>query len=141
MSKRFRPSNRGESRLISKIASSTEYERRKSINSVNDHLEVLSNSISMKLVENNLIETHNKNSLEEQIVHCLEKLTHADDFHIDYQIAPIRNIVPNPNIVSLYVTAFVIEHLIEHKDIVDIYGSDEEIYTCINAQVLKHLPK
>ena len=141
MSKRFRPSNRGESRLISKIASSTEYERRKSINSVADHLDQLSNAISMKLVESNLIETHNKNSLEEQISNCLEKLARADDFQIDYQISPIRNLVANPHIVSLYVTAFVIEHLIEHKDIVDIYGSDEEIYACINKQVVKHLSK
>jgi hypothetical protein len=141
MSKRFRPSNRGESRLISKIASSTEYERRKAIHSVNDHIESLSNAISMKLVESDLIETHNKNSLEEQISNCLEKLTRADDFQIDYQIAPIRNIVSHPHIVSLYVTAFVIEHLIEHKDIVDIYGSDEEIYACINKQVIKYLSK
>lgn len=141
MSKRFRPNNQGESRLISKIASSTEYERRKAINSVNDQLEVLSNAIAMKLVESNLIETHNKNSLEEQIAHSLEKLSRADDFQIDYQVAPIRSIVPNPHIVSLYVTAFVIEHLIEHKDIVDIYGSDEEIYTCINKQVIKYLTK
>jgi hypothetical protein len=141
MSKRFRPSNRGESRLISKIASSTEYEKRKAILSVADHLEELSNAISMKLVENNLVETHNKNSLEEQVANCLEKLARADDFQIDYQISPIRNIVANPHIVSLYVTAFVIENLIEHKDIVDIYGSDEEIYTCINKQVVKHLSK
>jgi hypothetical protein len=141
MSKRFRPSNRGESRLVSKIDSSTEYEKRKAILAVTDHLETLSNAISMKLVENNLVETHNKNSLEEQVTNCLEKLARADDFQIDYQISPIRNIVANPHVVSLYVTAFVIEHLIGHKDIVDIYGSDEEIYACINKQVMKHLPK
>jgi hypothetical protein len=141
MSKRFRPSNHGESKLISKIASSTEYEKRKAILSISDHLDELSNAISMKLVESKLVETHNKNSLEEQVANCLEKLARADDFQIDYQISPIRNIVANPHIVSLYVTAFVIEHLIEHKDIVDIYGSDEEIYTCINKQVIKHLPK
>ncbi len=141
MSKRFRPSNRGESRLISKIASSTEFEKRKAISAIPDHLDALSNAISMKLIENNLVETHNKNSLQEQVANCLESLSRADDFQIDYQISPIRNIVANPNIVSLYVTAFVIEHLIEHKDIVDIYGSDEEIYACINKQVLEHLSK
>jgi hypothetical protein len=38
------------------------------------------------------------------------------------------------------VTAFVLEKVIDHKDTVDIYGSDEEIYACINTQVKKHLP-
>lgn len=139
MSKRFRPSNRGESKLISKIESSKEYERRRAINLAGERLDTLSNAISMKLVENDLVETTNKNNLQEQIAFCLEKLIHADDFDIDYQIAPFRNTVANPHVVSLYVTAFVIEQLIKHKDIVDIYGSDEEIYTCIHNQVTRHL--
>ena len=141
MSKRFRPNNFGEARLVSRIDSSKEHERRKAINAVADNPEKLSNAISMKLVENDLVETTNKNSLEEQITYCLEKLSHADDFDVDYQIAPIRNIVSNPHIVSLYVTGFVIEHVIKHKDTVDIYGSDEEIYTCINRQVVKYLAR
>ena len=141
MSKKFRPSNLGESKIISKIASSKEYERRKSINAVAEKPEELSNFIAMKLVESELVETTNKNSMQDQITQCLEKLIHADDFDIDYQIAPIRNIVSNPNIVSIYVTAFVIEKLINHKDTVDIYGSDEEIYACINRQVQKFLSK
>ncbi len=139
MSKRFRPSNRGESKLISKIESSKEYERRKAISSAGEKLQILSSSISMKLVENELVETSNKNSLQEQINYCLEKLVHADDFEIDYQIAPVRNVVANPNIVSLFVTAFVIEELIKHRDVVDIYGSDEEIYGCINRQVSRYI--
>ena len=106
---------------------------------IKDCLEPLSNSIAMKLVENKLVETTSKNNLEEQISLCLEKLSRAEDFDIDYSISPIRNLVPNPHVVSLYVTAFVIEKLLKHKDIVDIYGSDEEIYQCINHQVKKHL--
>jgi hypothetical protein len=42
--------------------------------------------------------------------------------------------------VSLYVTAFVIEKLINHKDVVDIFGSDEQIYFTINQQVKKYMP-
>ncbi|MDA3895222.1 MAG: hypothetical protein PF482_03625 [Desulfobacteraceae bacterium] len=141
MSKKFRPSNLGESKIISRIASSKEFERRKSIKAVAEKPEELSNYISMKLVENALVETTNKNSMEEQITKCLEKLIHADDFDVDYQIAPIRNIVPNPNIISIYVTSFVIEKLINHKDTVDVYGSDEEIYFCIHKQVEKFLSK
>ncbi len=138
MAKIFRPSSR-ESKILSRIESSKEYARRKTIGSIRDCIEPFSNAIAMKLVESNLVETTSKNVLEEQISNCLEKLTHADEFDIDFQNAPFRNIVPQPNIVSLYVTAFVIETLINHKVVVDIFGSDEEIYLCINQQVTKFL--
>jgi hypothetical protein len=139
MGKVFRPSTR-ESSILSKIESTKEHKRRLAISSLRDCLEPLSNSIAMKLVENSLVETTNKNSLEEQVRSCLEKLTRASDFDIDYQIAPVRNLVPDFNIVSIYVTAFIIEKLLEHKDIIDIFGSDEEIYLTVNQQVKKHLP-
>ena len=139
MAKVFRPSTR-ESSILSKIESTKEHKRRLAINSLRDCMDPLCNAIAMKLVENGLVETTNKNSLEEQIQSCLEKLTRASDFDIDYQIAPVRNLVPDFNIVSLYLTAFIIEKLLDHKDVVDIFGSDEDIYLTVNQQVKKHLP-
>ena len=138
MAKIFRPSSR-EAQILSKIESSKEYARRKTIESIKDRIEPLSNAIAMKLVESHLVETTNKNVLEEQILKCLEKLSRADEFEIDYQNAPFRHITTQPNVASLYVTAFVIETLINHKVVVDIFGSDEEIYLCINRQVVKIL--
>ena len=139
MAKVFRPSTR-EASILSKIESSKERRRRLAISTIRERAESVANSIAMKLVDAKLIETTNKNGLEEQITYCLEQLGRASDFDIDYQVAPLRNLVPNPNIVSLYVTSFVLEKLIDHKDIVDIYGSDEEIYFTINRQVEKALP-
>ncbi len=138
MAKVFRPSSR-EAKILSRIESSKEYARRKAIENARNAIEPLSNAIAMKLVENNLVETTNKNVLEEQITKCIDKLSRSDEFDIDYKIAPFRHIVPNPNVVSIYVTAFVIETLINHKVVVDVYGSDEEIYLCINRQVAKFL--
>ena len=138
MAKIFRPSTR-ESTILSKIESTKEYERRQAINAVRDRMEPLANAISQRLIDSNLVETTSKNSLEEQIRRCLEKLSRSDDFEVDYQVAPIRRLVPHPHIVSLYVTAFVIEKLIKHKDVVDIFGSDEDIYLCINREVRKNL--
>ena len=115
--------------------------RRLAISRVQDCSEPLAGAIAMKLVEKNLVETTNKNALDEQLTKCLEKMNRLEDFDIDYQIAPLRNLVPQPNIVSLYVTSFVIEQLIKHKDVVDIFGSDEEIYFTINEQVKKFLPQ
>ncbi len=139
MGKVFRPSTR-EASILSKIESSKEHARRVAIAAIQDHIEPLANAIAMKLVDSDLVETTNKNSLEEQIGKCLQKLSRADDFDVDYQIAPLRNLVPQPHVVSLYLTAFVIEKLIVHKDVVDIFGSDEDIYFAIHQQVKKYLP-
>jgi hypothetical protein len=139
MGKVFRPSTR-EASILSKIESSKEHARRVAINATKDHVEPLANAIAMKLVESKLVETTNKNALDEQLQKCLEKLGRLDDFDIDYQIAPVRDLVPQGHVVSLYVTAFVIEKLILHKDVVDIFGSDEDIYSVIHDQVKKFLP-
>jgi hypothetical protein len=139
MAKVFRTSTR-EASILSKIESQKEYSRKRTINAIKDCIDPLANAIAIKLVETNLVETTNKNTLEEQIKKCLEKLGRADDFEIDYQVAPIRNLVPQPNVVSLFLTAFVIEKLIKHKDVVDIFGSDEDIYLSIHQQIKKFLP-
>jgi hypothetical protein len=139
MSKIFRPSSR-ESSILSKIESTKEHMRRVAIGMVRDCAEPLANGIATKLIEKQLIETTNKNAVEEQFLKCLDKIGRLDDFEIDYQVAPIRNLVPQPHIVSLYVTSFVIEKLINHKDVVDVFGSDEEIYFTINQQVKKYMP-
>jgi hypothetical protein len=93
----------------------------------------------MKLIEERLIQTTSKEDIEKQIAGALEKMTRSDEFEIDYQIAPLRKLVPRPHIVSLYLTAFVVEQLINHRSVEDIYGSDEEIYTCINRQVSRFI--
>lgn len=139
MSKIFRPSHR-EASLLSKIETSKEHARRRAISSTRDHVEDLANAISMKLVESKLVETTNKNSLQEQIAKSLEVMCRADDFDIDYLVAPYRQVVQHPHIVSLYVTAYVLEKLINHKSVVDIFGSDNDIYSCIHQQVIKILP-
>ena len=139
MAKVFRPSSR-ESSILSKIESTKEHMRRMAISRVRDCSEPLANAITSKLIEQQLVETTNQNSFEEQIKGCLDRLTRMDDFDVDYQIAPFRNLVPQPQIVSLFVTAFVIEKMIDHKDVVDIFGSDEELYLTINKQVKKFLP-
>lgn len=139
MGKVFRPSNR-EASILSKIESSKEHARRKTISATRDHVDQLGNAIAMKLVESQLVETTNKNSLEEQIVKCLDNLCRADDFDIDYLVAPYRRLVTQPNIVSLYVTAYLLEKLIDHQSVVDIFGSDNDIYGCIHQQVIKVLP-
>ena len=134
----FRPSNR-ESSLLSRIESSKERARQLAIGQIKNVLEPLSNAITMKLIEEKLLVTTSKEHIEKQIAGSLQKMTRSDDFDIDYQTAPLRNIIPRPNMISLYLTAFVVEQLINHRNVEDIYGSDREIYTCINRQVSKFI--
>jgi len=138
MAKNFRPSKR-ETRIISEIESSREQERRTAINKIKESIEPLSNNLAMKLIENKLIETKNKDAIEEQMAIALEKLTRSEAFDVDYQIAPFRRLVSSPNVASLYITAFILEQLINHKDVEDIYGSDDEIYNCVDEQVCGYL--
>ena len=134
MAKMFYTGNR-EAKLLSKIESSKERERIKTISTIRDNLDLFSNKVSMKLIESGLVETVSKSSIENQIVRCLDTLIKSEDFDIDYAVAPFRTLVPNPNIASLYLTAFVVEKLLDHKDVVDVFGSDEDIYYCIHKQL------
>lgn len=134
MAKIFYTGNR-EAKLLSKIESSKERERIRTISTIRDNIDAFSNKVSMKLIETGLIETVSKSSIEKQIARCLDTLCKAEDFDIDYMVAPFRTLISSPNIASLYLTAFVVEKLINHKDVIDVYGSDEDIYYCIQKEL------
>ena len=134
MGKIFYTGNR-EAKLLSKIESSKERERIRTISTIRDNIDFFSNKVSMKLIESGLVETVSKSSIEKQIVRCLDTMCHAEDFDIDYAVAPFRTLISNPNIASLYLTAFIVETLINHKDVIDVYGSDEDIYYCIQKEL------
>ena len=134
MARDYRPNVR-ESNVISRLDSAKEAARTSAINQLYEVGDDLANRIAMKLFEENLIETKNKRELERQLAGCIKTLITAEDFDVQYQIAPLRTVVRRPNFVSLYITAFIIEKLINHRTIIDIYGTDEEIYQCVNSQV------
>lgn len=134
MAKIFYTGNK-EAKLLSKIESSKERDRIRTISTIRDNAESFSNKLSMKLIETGLIETVSKSSIENQIARCLDTLCKSEDFDIDYMVAPLRTLVSNPNIASLYLTAFIVEKLINHKDVIDVYGSDEDIYFCIQKEL------
>ena len=136
MAKDYRPNVR-ESSVISRLDSAKEAARAAAINQLYEGGEDLANRIAMKLIEEKLIETKNKKELERQLAGCIKALIEAEDFDVQYQIAPLRTLVRRPNFVSLYITAFVIEQLINHRTVIDIYGTDEEIYNCVNSQVTR----
>lgn len=139
MSREYRPNVR-ESAVISKLDHEKESQRFNAMYLLRQHQDVLSDKIATKLIEERLVETTSKDDLENQIHFALQTLLTAEEFDIQFHIANVRTLVPRPHFVSLYVTAYVIEKLIDHRCIVEIYGTDEDIYHSVNRQVAKLIP-
>lgn len=139
VSREYRPNAR-ESAVISRLDHEKESQRYNAMNLLRQHLDSLSDRIATKLIEERLVETTSKDDLESQLHFAMETLLTAEEFEIQFHIANVRSLVPRPHFVSLYVTAFIIEKLINHRCIVEIYGTDEDIYHCVNRQVSKLIP-
>ncbi len=134
MAKFFRPNIR-EEKILSKLDHTKDYQRIRQINLVRSQIDELSSQIAHKLVDKNLVQTNKMDEFERQIFGALKKLVESEDFDIQYQIAPYRTLVPQPNMVSLFVTAYLLEKIINHPCIIDIFGTDEEIYRVIHNTV------
>ena len=139
MAREYRPNAR-ESAVISRLDHEKESQRFHAMNLLRDNQEALSDKIATKLIEERLVDTTSKDDLESQIHFALQTLLTAEEFDIQFHIANVRTLVPRPHFVSLFVTAYIIEKLIDHKCILEIYGTDEDIYHCVNRQVSKVIP-
>ena len=139
MGREYRPNAR-ESAVISRLDHAKESQRYHAMNQLRDNIDELADRIGMKLIEEKLIETTSKQELDKQIYSALQRILEAEEFEIQFETANLRTLVPRPNFVSLFVTAYIVEKLINHKCIVDIFGTDEEIYKSVNRQVSKFIP-
>ena len=90
------------------------------------------NKLSQTLLMKKIIETDNPGAVSENILKGLKKAVRSSEFDFKYFIAPIRSIVPRPNPYSLYMTQYIMEVLIDDPDVIEIYGTDEEIYRVVN---------
>ncbi len=129
--------NYREENLISRLESSRQSQWTRQIHQLGELSDQLAQRLALKLVDEKLVETNNQRDLESQLAYCLGQLLDAEDFDIQYAISPLRELVPKPNRMSLYITAFIIEKLIDHRSVVDIYGTDEEIYQVVNQEVTR----
>ncbi len=95
------------------------------------------NRLSQTLLMEKVIETDNPAAISDALLTGLKKALNNSEFDFDYFIAPIRSLVPRPNRHSLYVTQYIMEVLIEDPNVIEIYGTDEEIYRVVNEVVSK----
>jgi hypothetical protein len=80
----------------------------------------------------NVIETDNPTAISDAILRGLKKALNSSEFDFKYFIAPIRILVSRPDPYSLYMTQYIMEVLINDPDVIEIYGTDLEIYHVVN---------
>jgi hypothetical protein len=88
--------------------------------------------LSQTLLMEKIIETENPTAISEAILKGLKKALNSSEFDHNYFVAPIRNLVSRPNPYSLYMTQYIMEVLIDDPNVIDIYGTDLEIYRIVN---------
>ena len=98
-------------------------------------LNEIHNKLPQNLLMKKVIATDNPAAISDAILKCLKKALKISQFDFDYFIAPIRDLVPRANRHSLYITQYIMEVLINDPNVIEIYGTDEEIYRIVNETV------
>jgi hypothetical protein len=95
-------------------------------------LHEIHNQLSQSLLMQKIIETDNAGAVSDLILNGLRKILRTTEFDFKYFIAPIRDLVPRPNPISLYMTQYILEVLINDPYVIEVYGTDQEIYKVVN---------
>ncbi len=110
-----------------------ERERHYMLQSLHKNAEALSTKLVQRLIDKHIIETTAPADLRQIFKDLFEKMAEMEEFDIQFKTAPLRQLVVDPNFVSLYLTQYVIEDLIEHSKVQDVFGDDLEIYRVIES--------
>lgn len=94
-------------------------------------------SLSQTLLMEKIIETDNPAAVSDLILKGLRRILKTNEFDFKYFIAPIRNIVTRPNPISLYLTQYILEVIINDPSVIDVYGTDQEIYKIVNDVITR----
>jgi hypothetical protein len=83
-----------------------------------------------------IVETENSAVFSDVLLKGLRNLLKTSEFEFKYFIAPIRNLVSRPNPISLYITQYILEVVINDPSVIDVYGTDKDIYQVVNRVVI-----
>lgn len=128
-------------KTIRAIDRKREQERRRMFILARDNSEALAKKLTQRLIDRNIIETTSVESIQQVIEKQLRSLMDLEEFDLQMKLAPARTLVQDPNIISLYLTQFIIEDLIDHRDIQDIFGEDLDIYRALDSVLSALRPK
>jgi hypothetical protein len=125
--------NRATDKTVRAIDRKREQERRKMFIHARDHAEVLATKLVQRLIDRNIIETTSVESMRKAFQNQLRSLHLLEEFDLQMKLAPVRTLVQDPNIVSLYLTQYIVEDLVEHQDIQDVFGEDIDVYRAVDS--------
>lgn len=125
--------SRSTDKTIRAIDRKRERERRTMFRTAKDHAEPLAAKLVQRLIDREIIEISSVTSIRKSIEDQLHKMGMLEDFDLQMKIAPVRTLVQDPNIVSLYLTQYVVEDLVNHPDVLDVFGDDLDVYRAIDS--------
>ncbi|KAB2890627.1 MAG: hypothetical protein F9K32_07725 [Desulfobulbaceae bacterium] len=133
MAKAHISANRATDKTIRAIDRKREQERRKMFHQAKDNAEALAAKLVQRLLDREIIETSSIQRIRESFEEQLKRLSYLDEFELQMKIAPVRTVAQDPNVVSLYMTQYIVEDLINHPDIQDVFGDDLDIYLAVDS--------
>ncbi len=124
---------RADAKASDSIDRKRERERHFMLQTAFKNSEELSTRLVQRLLDKHILETTSESAIREAFSKQLKKLSDMEEHEINFKIAPIRQLVPNANFISLYLTQYIIEDLIDHRDIEDIFGEEGDIYMAVDS--------
>jgi hypothetical protein len=94
-------------------------------------------NLSQTLLMEKIIETDNPAAVSDILLKGLRQALRTNEFEFKYFIAPIRSVVPRPNPISLYLTQYILEVMIQDPAVIEVYGTDLEIYKVVNDVITR----
>jgi len=125
--------NRTTDKTIRTIDRKREQERRKMFQRAKENATEFAAKLVQRLIDREIIETTSVSAVREAFENQLNKLGYIEEFELQMKIAPVRTIAQDPNVVSLYFTQYIVEDLIEHPAIQDIFGDDLDVYRAVDS--------
>ncbi len=120
-------------KTIRAIDRKRERERQFILKKAKENAEEFSARLTQRLIDREVVETTSVQALREVFTQQLRDLASMDEFDIQLKVAPNRTLIPDPNIVSLYLTQYIIEDLINNPAIEDIFGEDIDVYRAVDS--------
>jgi len=132
--------NAATDKTIRAIDRKREQERRFMLSLAFKNAEELSTRLVQRLIDQHIIETTSDQTMRELFTDQLRSLSNMEDFDIQFKISPLRQLATDPNFISLYLTQFIIEDLVDHPKVQDIFGDDLDIYRSVDSIMRKIRP-
>ncbi len=125
--------NRTTDKTIRAIDRKREQERRKMFILARDNAEMLATKLVQRLLDRKILETTSVEGMQQAFSGQLKNLLDIEDFDLQMKLAPLRTLVQDPNIVTLFLTQYIVEDLIDHSDLQDVFGEDIDIYRAVDS--------